>query len=69
MRAYLTQLFTLYRNWRIRRLEAKISKLGAKLIRLRSSLMGYPIGQAMGQAIGSIVVAGSISSDDQEEFL
>jgi len=77
MRAYLTQLSILYRNWRIRRLEAKISKLKAKLLRLRTPLRVYPTGQAMGQAMGSIigqaigsfVAAGSISSGDPVEML
>ncbi len=70
MPAYLTRLSTLYRNWRIRRLEVRISKLRAKLLRLRllSTVdpMGQAIGSIIGEAVGSFIAA---SSGDSVEML
>jgi len=55
MQAYFARLSTLYRNWCIRRLEARISKLRAKLLRLRPLQIGSPIGSIIGSITGDLI--------------
>ncbi len=73
MRIYLIRLSTLYRNWRIRRLEAKVRRLQAKLRKISPScpdaegIRDYFNVPRPGPIAGTDAVAdGPWKTDDQE---